>query len=87
MESEEGRGTCFTVRLPRRQEGVVEQAATPGDEAPVVEAGLYAAAPVNVEQHLSDVVATDDNDKPEVLVIDDNDDVRDTTCATLHKDQ
>ena len=85
VESEEGRGTCFTVRLPRRQEGVVEEAATPGDEAPAVEAGLYAAAPVNVEQHLSDVVATDDNDKPEVLVIDDNDDVR-TYVRTLLKD-
>ncbi|MBP7767737.1 MAG: substrate-binding domain-containing protein [Prevotella sp.] len=86
VESEEGHGSCFTVTLPRRQEGVVEEAATTLAEAPAVEAELYADAPINVEQHLSDVVATDDNDKPEVLVIDDNDDVR-AYVRTLLKDR
>lgn len=84
VESEEGRGTCFTVRLPRRQEGAVEDAAAT-DEAVDVVAGQYAAAPVNVEQRLSDVVSADDNDNPEVLVIDDNDDVR-AYVRTLLKD-
>lgn len=85
VESLVGRGTCFTVRLPRMQEGTIETSAA-AEETPAVEAGLYAAAPVNVEQHLSDVVATDDNDKPEVLVIDDNDDVR-AYVRTLLKDR
>jgi signal transduction histidine kinase/DNA-binding response OmpR family regulator len=73
--SQEGKGTTFTVRLPRTQEGALETE-EPTVQAPQVVTDQYSGVQVNVEQHLDDVVATTENDKPEVLIIDDNDDVR-----------
>ncbi|MGI6243460.1 MAG: substrate-binding domain-containing protein [Prevotella sp.] len=75
VESEKGRGTCFTVKLPMRQEGEVGE--TP-ITAPTIEIpdAQYSTTQVNVERHLEDVVSAEEIDKPEILVIDDNNDVR-----------
>lgn len=85
VESEKGRGTSFIVRLPKSQEGVIEEqsALTQPAEIPVDQ---YAGTAVNVEQYLDDVVSAEENDKPEILIIDDNDDVR-TYLRSILKDQ
>lgn len=51
-------------------------AATYAEAAEVALSEQYVPTDVNQEKHLSDVVATEENDKPEVLIIDDNNDVR-----------
>ena len=78
-------GTSFIVRLPKSQEGVIEEqsALTQPAEIPVDQ---YAGTAVNVEQYLDDVVSAEENDKPEILIIDDNDDVR-TYLRSILKDQ
>jgi signal transduction histidine kinase/DNA-binding response OmpR family regulator len=84
-ESEKGRGTRFTVKLPMRQEGTVEEPSAPAATVDVA-AGQYVGTQVNRERHLDDVVSAEETDKPEILVIDDNNDVRAYLRSVL-KDQ
>ena len=85
VKSEEGAGTCFTVKIPKMQEGVVEELKTSGESVDIV-SEHYSDNQINVEQHLDDVVSVEENDKPEILVIDDNHDVR-SYLHTLLKEQ
>ncbi|KXB49678.1 ATPase/histidine kinase/DNA gyrase B/HSP90 domain protein [Bacteroidales bacterium KA00344] len=85
VESEKGRGTCFTVKLPIRQEGAVEESLAPAASVEVA-AGQYVGTQVNTERHTDDVVSVEETDKPEILVIDDNNDVRAYLRSVL-KDQ
>ena len=85
VESEKGRGSCFTVKLPIRQEGAVEESSAPAASVEVA-AGQYVGTQVNTERHTDDVVSVEETDKPEILVIDDNNDVRAYLRSVL-KDQ
>lgn len=85
VESEKGRGTCFTVKLPIRQEGAVEESLALAASVEVA-AGQYVGTQVNTERHTDDVVSVEETDKPEILVIDDNNDVRAYLRSVL-KDQ
>lgn len=80
VESKKGEGTCFTVMVPdgsdrlvdeRQQEGAVADTY----RAPNVDEGGEGPS-VSTRQNLEDVVSTEENSKPEVLIIDDNADVR-----------
>lgn len=84
-ESEKGRGTCFTVKLPIRQEGAVEESSARAASVEVA-AGQYVGTQVNTERHTDDVVSAEETEKPEILVIDDNNDVRAYLRSVL-KDQ
>lgn len=75
VESEMGKGTRFVVKLPVRQAGAIvnERTSVGTTTMPVA---WHEEGPVNVDTHLDDVVSADKTAKPEILVIDDNDDVR-----------
>ena len=76
VESQTGSGTCFTVTLPKVQQGPVGEASNAPHTAARLQASPYANDTVNARQYFDDVVATEQNAQPEVLVIDDNGDMR-----------
>lgn len=82
VSSEVGRGSRFTVVLPKRQEGFVAKPANP-DETPALPSSEYIDTSVNKSQNADDVVSTQTEEKPEVLVIDDNSDMREYLRSIL----
>ncbi|MCR5077128.1 MAG: substrate-binding domain-containing protein [Prevotella sp.] len=74
VTSKEGEGSTFTIEIPLRQEGELsqQQASAP---SPPVETDDRHDAP-NMARHIDDIIQPDEPDKPEVLVIDDNNDIR-----------
>ncbi len=90
-ESEVGRGTTFTVRLPGGTahlppDQTLHGSTTPGPTAEVagLERGLVAEAVGWVEERTSPQVAAPvEGGRPRVLVVDDNPDMRDYVCGLL----
>lgn len=77
VESEEGRGATFCVCLPLRQEGEVSHPEASGQAADEPRAAAAATAtPINAGRHMDDLITTDEGERPEVLIIDDNSDIR-----------
>lgn len=74
VESDQGKGSKFTIHLPIKQEGEVEQAVN-NLETDKLEA-LSAEEVPNQARHQKDLIEPHDVEKPEVLVIDDNADIR-----------
>src|SRR3712207_9511332 len=75
-----GKGTTFTVILPRTQKGEVLGSADDARPSVAYKVDMDAAIATentpNAARHIDDVVSAEVNEKPEVLVIDDNSDVR-----------
>ncbi len=83
VSSKVGRGSRFTVMLPKRQEGFVAKSASQ-DETPALPSNEYIDTSVNKSQNADDVVASQQTEeKPEVLVIDDNSDMREYLRSIL----
>ncbi|MFC2760722.1 response regulator, partial [Hallella multisaccharivorax] len=74
VESEEGKGCTFVVSMPLRQEGkACAQEVQP--DGPLVETEENTEIP-NQARHVDDLIRPAESDRPEVLVIDDNSDIR-----------
>lgn len=77
VESEEGKGTCFLVELPMKQEGEVIDAIEKNESLKNLQEGAVLDAGLETLHQLPGKVDTDGADEKEiVLVIDDNQDVR-----------
>lgn len=75
VESKQGKGSRFIVTLPLRQAGEVCGPQPQQLSVPVMEAGAETEVP-NRSRHVSDLIETDTTSRPEVLIIDDNNDIR-----------
>ena len=75
VESKEGEGCTFTVCMPLRQPGEVSVQSFRQPAAPVIDMEENTDVP-NQARHIDDLIQPDESDKPEVLVIDDNSDIR-----------
>ena len=75
VESKEGEGCTFTVWMPLRQPGEVSVQSFRQPAAPVIDMEENTDVP-NQARHIDDLIQPDEADKPEVLVIDDNSDIR-----------
>lgn len=74
VESHEGEGTCFTMRMPLRQAGTLDEAVQHNIALEVMRQGaLVEASSSQKSDTLPDV---QESDRPTVLVIDDNSEVR-----------
>lgn len=74
VESEEGKGCTFVVSMPLRQEGkACAQEVQP--DGPLIETEENTEIP-NQARHVDDLIRPAESDRPEVLVIDDNSDIR-----------
>lgn len=77
VESEEGKGTCFLVELPMKQEGEVIDGIEKNESLKNLQEGAVLDAGLETLHQLPGKVDTDGADEKEiVLVIDDNQDVR-----------
>lgn len=78
VESVEGKGTCFFVELPMKQEGEVEEIIEKNESLKNLQEGAVLDAGLETLRQLPKKVDADGaNEKEIVLVIDDNQDVRD----------
>lgn len=78
VESVEGKGTCFFVELPMKQEGEVEEVIEKNESLKNLQEGAVLDAGLETLRQLPKKVDADGaNEKEIVLVIDDNQDVRD----------
>ncbi len=78
VETEEGKGTCFLVELPMRQEGEVKEVIEKNESLKNLQEGAVLDAGAETLRQLPKKVDIDGNaEKEMVLVIDDNRDVRD----------
>ncbi len=73
-QSEIGKGSTFTINIPRWQEGKVTEQSTDSIEQ-VVDYTETQEVP-NQARHIDDLIQLYQTDKPEVLIIDDNNDIR-----------
>ena len=74
VTSEKGKGSVFSITLPLKQKGEVSQQeaqTTP----PLIDTNENCGEP-NTARHLNDIIQPTDSNKPEVLIIDDNNDIR-----------
>lgn len=74
VTSEKGKGSIFSITLPLKQKGEVSQQeaqTTP----PLIDTNENCGEP-NTVRHLNDIIQPTDSNKPEVLIIDDNNDIR-----------
>lgn len=74
VTSEKGKGSVFSITLPLKQKGEVSQQeaqTTP----PLIDTNENCGEP-NTVRHLNDIIQPTDSNKPEVLIIDDNNDIR-----------
>ena len=74
VKSEIGKGSTFTINIPRWQEGKVTEQSTDSIEL-VVDYTETQEIP-NQARHIDDLIQFYQTDKPEVLIIDDNNDIR-----------
>ena len=74
VKSEIGKGSTFTINIPRWQEGKVTELSTDSIEQ-VVDYTETQEIP-NQARHIDDLIQFYQTDKPEVLIIDDNNDIR-----------
>ncbi|ERJ79632.1 ATPase/histidine kinase/DNA gyrase B/HSP90 domain protein [Prevotella sp. F0091] len=72
--SVEGKGSTFSINIPVRQEGTVSKQPTEKVEQ-LVEPSAIKEIP-NQARHIDELVQPHQTDKPEVLIIDDNIDIR-----------
>ena len=72
--SVEGKGSTFSINIPVRQEGTVSKQPTEKVEQ-LVESSAIKEIP-NQARHIDELVQPHQTDKPEVLIIDDNIDIR-----------
>lgn len=72
--SVEGKGSTFSINIPVRQEGAVSKQPTEKVEQ-LVEPSAIKEIP-NQARHIDELVQPHQTDKPEVLIIDDNIDIR-----------
>ena len=75
VESKEGEGSRFIITMPLRQAGELCKAMSEQAFSPVVETATEENVP-NQSRHIDDLVLPDETARPEVLVIDDNSDIR-----------
>ena len=75
VESKEGEGSRFIIIMPLRQAGELCKAMSEQVFSPVVETAIEENVP-NQSRHIDDLVLPDETARPEVLVIDDNSDIR-----------
>ena len=74
VKSEIGKGSTFTINIPRWQEGKVTELSTDSIKQ-VVDYTETQEIP-NQARHIDDLIQLYQTDKPEVLIIDDNNDIR-----------
>ena len=72
--SVEGKGSTFTINIPVKQEGEISELLTESVEQ-VIEASNTQEIP-NQARHIDDLIQPHQTDKPEILIIDDNSDIR-----------
>ena len=72
--SVEGKGSTFSINIPVRQEGAVSKQPTEKVEQ-LIESSAIKEIP-NQARHIDELVQPHQTDKPEVLIIDDNIDIR-----------
>lgn len=78
VESEKGKGTCFRVVLPMKQEGEVKEVIEKNESLKNLQEGaVLDAGQETLHQWVDNVEVDGASDKEVVLVIDDNQDVRD----------
>ena len=75
VESKEGEGSRFTIVLPLSQAGELSTSKSQQPYSPVVEISSMEEVP-NQARHIDDLVLPDEAARPEVLIIDDNSDIR-----------
>ena len=75
VESKEGEGSRFTIVLPLSQAGELSTSKSQQPYSPVVEISSTEEVP-NQARHIDDLVLPDEAARPEVLIIDDNSDIR-----------
>ena len=75
VESKEGEGSRFTIVLPLSQAGELSTSKSQQPYSPVVEISSTEEVP-NQARHIDDLVLPDEAVRPEVLIIDDNSDIR-----------
>ena len=75
VESKEGEGSRFTIVLPLSQAGELSTSKFQQPYSPVVEISSTEEVP-NQARHIDDLVLPDEAARPEVLIIDDNSDIR-----------
>ena len=75
VESKEGEGSRFTIVLPLSQAGELSISKSQQPYSPVVEISSTEEVP-NQARHIDDLVLPDEAARPEVLIIDDNSDIR-----------
>ena len=69
-----GKGSTFTINIPVKQEGEISELLTESVEQ-VIEASNAQEIP-NQARHIDDLIQPYQTDKPEILIIDDNSDIR-----------
>ena len=74
VTSEKGKGSVFSITLPLKQKGEVSQQETQ-TTPPLIDTNENCGEP-NTARHLNDIIQPTDSNKPEVLIIDDNNDIR-----------
>ena len=75
VESKEGEGSRFTIVLPLYQAGELSTSKSQQPYSPAVEISSTEEVP-NQARHIDDLVLPDEAARPEVLIIDDNSDIR-----------
>lgn len=84
VDSAEGKGTCFLVELPMKQEGEVEEILEKNESLKNLQEGAVLDAGLETLHQLPKTIETDGTAEKEiVLVIDDNQDVREYTEMLL----
>lgn len=84
VDSTEGKGTCFLVELPMKQEGEVEEIIEKNESLKNLQEGAVLDAGLETLHQLPKTIKTDRTAEKEiVLVIDDNQDVREYTEMLL----
>ena len=69
-----GKGSTFTINIPVKQEGEISELLTESVEQ-VIESSNTQEIP-NQARHIDDLIQPYQTDKPEILIIDDNSDIR-----------
>lgn len=82
VESKEGEGSQFTIQLPLSQDGELNSTKSQQVLLPEIESVTKSDIP-NQARHINDLIQPDDVVLPELLIIDDNSDIRSYLRTTL----